>query len=152
MNSLFYRKLANAALLTLASGSLYAAEYSSNFQQQITFIEPQLPISVAIATNDEQRERGLMFREELASDQGMLFIFPDQKLRGVWMKNTLLSLDVLFISTDGRIVSILKNLPPCASDPCRTYGSKYPAKYMLEVNAGFIQTRDIKIGQHIQLP
>jgi uncharacterized membrane protein (UPF0127 family) len=84
--------------------------------------------------------------------QGMLFVYPDQKPRGVWMKNTLLPLDVLFLNHKAEIVAMLPDLQPCRQNPCPIYNSQLPATYMLEVNAGFINNHQLKIGQTLNLP
>lgn len=68
------------------------------------------------------------------------------------MKNTLLALDVLFLSGDGKIVAMLKDLQPCRREPCRIYDSKIPARYMLELSAGFIDKHTLEVGQQITLP
>ncbi|MDD1622223.1 MAG: DUF192 domain-containing protein, partial [Methylococcaceae bacterium] len=85
-------------------------------------------------------------------NHGMLFAYPDQEPRRVWMKNTLLPLDVLFLANDGRIVAMLDNLQPCASDPCPIYNSQVDAMYMLELNAGFIKNHNVEVDQTLQLP
>ncbi len=82
----------------------------------------------------------------------MLFVYADQGQRSIWMKNTLLPLDVLFLAEDGSILSMLENLPPCKKNPCAVYDSNAAAKYILELNAGFIEQNQLKIGQKLRLP
>lgn len=108
-------------------------------------------LEVEIADTTPLREFGLMHREFLAENQGMLFVYPDLALRGVWMKNTLLTLDIVFLSADGAIVSMLRNLTPCIKDSCPVYTSKVPAQYMLEVNSGFIDKHQLQAGQKVTL-
>lgn len=91
---------------------------------------------VEIADNEADRERGLMFRTRLAADHGMLFIYPDARIRNFWMKNTLIPLDILFFDADKRLINISANTPPCKTADCPTYASSAPAKYVLELNAG----------------
>ena len=62
------------------------------------------------------------------------------------MKNTLIPLDMIFVDSNSKIVDIIENVPPCERDECPTYPSKEPAQYVLEVNAGFIQDKGVKIG------
>jgi hypothetical protein len=140
-----------ALLLTLNSGDA-SADTFTEFSHAITFVEQQRIVYAAIASNESEREHGLMFHKTLAEDQGMLFVYPDQTQRALWMKNTLLALDVVFLSGDGRIVALLKNLQPCTKDPCRIYESKTAARYMLELPAGFIDKHAIKVGQTVTLP
>lgn len=102
---------------------------------------------VEIARTEEQRALGLMYRPFLAKDKGMLFVFDQELIQKVWMKNTLIDLDVVFISELGLVVSILKDLKPCQQASCEIYASSQKAKYMLEVNAGVVDKTDIRVGQ-----
>lgn len=128
------------------------AEEQTSFAHKLVFENQQHPVYVAIANTAEQRELGLMFRRELRPDQGMLFVYADQRPRSMWMKNTLIALDVLFVAADARIAAVLKNLPPCRKDPCRIYDSQVPAQYMLELPAGFVERHSVNIGQRVSLP
>ena len=91
-----------------------------------------------------------MFRKSLPQNQGMLFIFEDEQPRAFWMKNTLIPLDMIFIDANWRIVKLIKNAEPCKEDPCPTYDSERPAKYVLEVNAGQIKEKEVKVGARVQ--
>lgn len=102
--------------------------------------------TVEIANNDAERERGLMFRVHLAADHGMLFVFADSAPRYFWMKNTLIPLDIIFFDTHKRLINVSANTPPCKADPCPTYGSNAPAKYVLELNAGMAAKLGLKAG------
>jgi uncharacterized membrane protein (UPF0127 family) len=106
-------------------------------------------VAVEVADTPEKRERGLMLREKLGQKEGMLFVFPHEGLKIFWMKNTLIPLDIIFVSSNFKVASYVKDAPPCKINPCETYSSKYPARYALEVNAGFIDlykiTHDSKI-------
>lgn len=115
-------------------------------------LSENLEVSIEIARTRAERERGLMYKTSLGEMQGMLFVYPDEQPRKVWMKNTLIPLDVLFLAADGRIVSVLENLPPCIEEPCQIYNSEISAKYMLEFNADFFNLHNLKIGQQLQLP
>ncbi|MCX7514424.1 DUF192 domain-containing protein [Frateuria sp. STR12] len=92
--------------------------------------------STELATDDASREHGLMMRTELAADHSMLFVFPDSQPRWFWMKNTLISLDILYFDTDRKLVSMQLDVPPCKADPCPSYPSDAPARYVLELPAG----------------
>jgi len=120
--------------------------------KSITFLQQQLEIEVEVAATQMEQERGLMFRTQMPENHGMLFVFTQPAVVNVWMKNTLLPLDVLFLSADGRIVSMLPNLPPCLKDPCRVYSSVKAGSYMLELNAGFIKNHQLAEGQQLRLP
>ena len=108
-------------------------------------------LDVEIADTKALRTYGLMDRQQLEESHGMLFVYPDDGVRSVWMKNTLLALDVLFLSSDGKIVSMQHNLQPCTLTPCPIYSSTADARYMLEVNAGFIGRHGLEIGQEVML-
>jgi len=108
-------------------------------------------LEVEVAASEEARARGLMFRDDLEADKGMLFVFSDDQLRGVWMKNTLLPLDILFISSAGRVVSLLPHVSPCVNEDCDVYDSGLPARYMLEVNAGYAARWNIRQGDPVRV-
>jgi len=114
---------------------------------RVIFPESDLILQVEIAETEKQRENGLMFRSFLPLNQGMLFVFDQDTMQGVWMKNTLIALDVVFLSGKGAIVSIIQDLKPCIKAPCEIYESKEKAKYMLEMNAGVIKKMGVSVGQ-----
>lgn len=107
-------------------------------------------INAEIADDDKERAIGLMNRTSLAENAGMIFIFDDEKHRSFWMKNTLMPLDMIFISANGAIVDIT-TMQPCKSLFCESYKSKQPAKYVLEVNAGFAEKHGVKVGDRVEL-
>lgn len=106
-------------------------------------------ITVELAMTDEERARGLMFRERIRPDEGMLFVFDEEELHSFWMKNTLVPLDILWLGRDRRIVHIASDVPPCKADPCPTYGPAVPAAYVLELKAGEALARGIKLGDRL---
>ena len=107
-------------------------------------------VKVEVADSDEERSKGLMFKESLGADEGMLFVFDDSKIRTFWMKNTRIPLDIIFISEEFEIVNIAE-AEPCKRDPCEIYPSKYEAKYVLEVFRGFVEERNITAGDYIKI-
>ncbi len=108
--------------------------------------------AVEIADDDEERARGLMYREKLAKNQGMLFVFPKEEPRAFWMKNTLIPLDMIFLDGQQTIVSIQKQAKPCGKQPvCPLYESRKPAKYVLEINGGVATKLKLKEGEKITL-
>lgn len=88
---------------------------------------------VEIADSAREREYGLMCRKAVAADRGMLFIFPAPAPQAFWMRNTLASLDIIYIGADGRVVSISRNARPLDETPLPSVG---PAKFVLELAAG----------------
>jgi uncharacterized membrane protein (UPF0127 family) len=102
-------------------------------------------ISAELAITQEERGRGLMFRKRLGFDQGMLFVFDEEGFHSFWMKNMSISLDFIWLDKDRRIIHIEKNVPPCEQEPCPTYTSKVPAMYFLELKAGSVEKRKLKM-------
>jgi uncharacterized membrane protein (UPF0127 family) len=107
-------------------------------------------IMVELAVTDEERARGLMFREKIQPDQGMLFVFEEEGLHPFWMKNTLVALDILWLGGDRRIVHIAADVPPCRADPCPSYDPGVPAAYVLELKAGEARARGLKAGDRLE--
>ncbi len=105
-----------------------------------------LAFSVELAVTPQQRARGLMFREEMAPDAGMIFLFDREAPRAFWMKNTYLPLDILFIDRAGRIVSIARDTVPLSETPIP---SDAPAMAVLELNAGTAAALDIAPGDRV---
>lgn len=92
--------------------------------------------------------RGLMYRTELQDDHGMLFKLP-RRVQQFWMRNTCLSLDMLFIDDDGAIVGILENVPPLNDEP---RGIGKPTSYVLELASGAVAKFGLQVGQHLEIP
>ena len=91
--------------------------------------------SVEVAKTQEQRQQGLMLRESLSEGNGMLFIFEEIDFHSFWMKNTLIPLDVIWISENMKVVDI-QTLTPCESEECPSFVPSVKASYVLEVSAG----------------
>jgi uncharacterized membrane protein (UPF0127 family) len=103
-------------------------------------------ITAELAIRDEERERGLMFRKEIPENYGMLFVFEVEGRYGFWMKNTLISLDIIWLGKDKRIVHIEENVPPCKEEPCKVYYPTKPALYVIELKSGMVKKENLKIG------
>ena len=92
---------------------------------------------VELADDDAERARGLMFRDELASGSGMIFVHDREEPQAYWMKNTKIPLDILYFDNARKLVAQQRDVPPCsAGDACPPYPSNAPARYVLELNAG----------------
>ncbi len=100
-------------------------------------------IDLEFAETAKERAQGLMYRTELAENQGMLFIFPSEEKQSFWMHNTVLSLDMIFVNSKLQIVTIHKNTKPYDDS---SYPSTKPAQYVIEVNAGYTDKFGIKVG------
>ncbi|NIK53819.1 DUF192 domain-containing protein [Xanthomonas arboricola] len=107
---------------------------------------------VELAQNDADRAKGLMFRDAMADDHGMLFVHDRQEPLAYWMKNTKIALDILYFDNERRLVSQQRDVPPCsAGDACPPYPSKRPARYVLELNAGQAARLNLQDGASLTL-
>lgn len=102
---------------------------------------------VELALTDDQRQKGLMYRRELAPNNGMLFIFPDVRSRSFWMRNTYIPLDIIFLKPDGSIINIVSNATPETDTPRSSSG---PAKAVLEIAGGRAEELGIKAGDVVR--
>jgi hypothetical protein len=103
-------------------------------------------IDIELADNYYKRMQGLMYRKEMAENQGMFFIFEIEDEQSFWMKNTILSLDILYVNVNREIVKIYKNTKPFSTE---SLPSLKPALYVVEVNAGYTDKYGIKEGDKI---
>ncbi|NBC28107.1 MAG: DUF192 domain-containing protein [Bacteroidetes bacterium] len=149
-------------ILTGCSGS-DRSDHSENQQQaeqerqleyvaEITFLnsenEEVSAIRAAVADDNESRSQGLMNVTDLPEDSGMLFIFDENQPRSFWMASTPLSLDIIFINDEFDIVRIHRNTTPFSQE---NIPSDAPAKYVVEVNAGYTIRHDINEGGRIRI-
>lgn len=103
--------------------------------------------TVEVADSDEERARGLMFRDSMPAERGMLFIHDVEEPQAYWMKNTRIPLDILYFDNARRLVSQQRDVPACTlGDGCPPYPSDAPARYVLELNAGQAEAMGLKNG------
>ncbi len=107
------------------------------------------PLFVEVMRTEAERERGLMFRRSLPQDHGMLFDFDAERPVQMWMKNTFIPLDMIFISRSGKVVGLAENTEPLSE---RIISSGAPAAGVIEVNAGAAARIGLKIGDRIRHP
>ncbi|MBN2400088.1 MAG: DUF192 domain-containing protein [Candidatus Aminicenantes bacterium] len=139
MKKLFFLLLALAGLLAAAD-------------RFVTIYIQDRPFMAEIADTPEKHSRGLMFRRSIRDNFGMLFVFADDEYRSFWMKNTRISLDIIYLNRGQQIVDMYLSVPPCCGDPCPAYVSKFPARYVLEIKGGLAKKMNLKIGDKIFLP
>ena len=118
----------------------------SNEKIDVSIYNKNITFNVEVAKTIEERRIGLMYRKKLLNNEGMLFIFPREKIIQLWMKNTYIPLDVIFISENKVIVDIKKNMEKLSETIVK---SKVKSRYALEFNAGLINKLDIKIGDKV---
>ena len=118
----------------------------SNEKIDVSIYNKNITFNVEVAKTIEERRIGLMYRKNLLNNEGMLFIFPREKIIQLWMKNTYIPLDVIFISENKVIVDIKKNMEKLSETIVK---SKVKSRYALEFNAGLINKLDIEIGDKV---
>ena len=107
-------------------------------------------VNVELATDAETRAQGLMYRDRLAENAGMLFFFPQPDVNSFWMKNTLIPLDIIWIDEARKIVHVKQEVPPCRSDPCPSYDPGVAAKYVLELGGGVARKHRVVEGETLR--
>lgn len=105
---------------------------------------------IAIVETDVLRSRGLMGRERLADDAGMAFLWSEDTVSAFHMKDTLIPLTVAFFAADGRILRMI-DMTPCPADPCPAYDPGLPYRGALEVNAGALARKGVRVGDRIRI-
>lgn len=131
-------------------------EASSQSPQSAQKVEPPqatLPdsfvIDLELAVTQQEVADGLMYRPSLPENRGMLFLFGNDRYPSFWMKNTLISLDLIFLDRTGRVVDVIAGVPPCAADPCPTYSPEKLSRAVLEIAAGAASAHGIEVGAAI---
>ena len=152
-------RLPSLAVLVLAAVLISDAGHSQAQGRFETFERDSLTIETAggarhvfqveLAVTPGQQAQGLMHRRRLAADAGMLFIYRAERPISMWMKNTLIPLDMLFLARDGRILRIVERTVPLSLE---TIESKRAAKGVLEVNAGTAARLGIAVGDRVRHP
>ena len=107
--------------------------------------------TVEIADSEQEHALGLMFRDQLAQDHGMLFVFGYEAPRSFWMKNTRIPLDIMYFDASLTLVSMSQNTPPCRQQQCPVYPSSGPAQYVLELDAGKASELGVVPGDRLVL-
>lgn len=144
---LIYRLL--ALCLCLLIGAAQAKEPALEKLTITTADGGVVQYHIEVARSPAQMQRGLMFRDSLPEDRGMLFIYKPERPARMWMKNTILPLDMIFIGADGRIINIAENTTPFSLD---TIDSGGPVRAVLELNAGQAAGQGIAVGDQVRHP
>ncbi|MEO8933040.1 MAG: DUF192 domain-containing protein [Xanthomarina sp.] len=108
---------------------------------------PITTIDIEIAANEYKTQTGLMYRNSMKENQGMLFVFEDETPRSFYMKNTLFALDIIYLNSNKTIVSFQENAQPLSE---KSLPSNAPAKYVLEVNAGLVAKWNLQVGNKME--
>ena len=108
-------------------------------------------VTVEVVSKQDEMDRGLMYRTRLDQNKGMLFVFTHDDKFSFWMKNMHFNLDILWISLEGRIVFISRNVPACLKSPCPVYTPDKEARFVLELNSGYSASHHWKVGDKLDL-
>ncbi len=154
MNSSLSRRtlLGTLVALVAAAPSLVLAQGTEKFKTgklTITSAGKRNDFTVELALTDRQQQQGLMFRRNMAPDAGMLFDYITPTRITMWMKNTYIPLDMIFIGADGKVVDIAERAVPQSETIIPT---KVPARAVLELNGGTAQRLGIKVGDAVESP
>ncbi len=145
-------------VILIAALALLPLQVSAQDGQLLTFEASELKIATAdetytfaveLALTPQQQAQGLMFRQSMAADAGMLFVGQREGVRNFWMRNTFIPLDMLFIKADGTIAHIAERTIPQSLD---TVSSRVPVLAVLELNAGTANRLGIKTGDKVSHP
>ena len=145
--------------ISFAAGPVFSADSSSTgikFQRQeieFSYKNKKKKLTLDAALTGEQHAQGLMNRPKMGENEGMIFIFPDSRIREFWMKNTLIDLDIAYISSEKKIIDIqtMKAVTSVMQTNIPTYPSKGPAQYAVEMNAGWFKKNGFPVGTVLKL-
>jgi uncharacterized membrane protein (UPF0127 family) len=137
-------------LLLLAVAAACGGEDGGGPKVVIETADGEEEIAVEIADTPEERARGLMGRESLPEDSGMIFVYPEPTEGAYWMRNTLIPLSIAFYDSNGEILRIL-DMEPCRRDPCPLYDPGVPYVGALEVNQGAFERLGVREGDRVEL-
>jgi uncharacterized membrane protein (UPF0127 family) len=120
----------------------------------VTFVvegEENATVSLEVADEPEERRRGLMYRESLPNDTGMIFVYPNPKQVSFWMKNTLIPLDMIFVAENGTVLNVqhADPQPNASTSELDTYPSDGKAKYVVEISQGFANRTGVGPGSKL---
>jgi uncharacterized protein len=104
-----------------------------------------------IADTPDLRGRGYMFRREVGANEGMIFVFDEPGPVSMWMKNTLVPLDMIWLDDEFHVLHLEAHVPPCKADPCPPYASMRKARYVLEVQGGAAAREGLKVGDRVPI-
>lgn len=139
-----------SALLALVLAGAWLAAQASEPALTEVVVETRAGLQhrfvLEVADTEAARQRGLMFRESIPADGGMLFDLREERSASIWMKDTPLSLDVLFVRADGRVVRIAPSLPPMTLTPI---ASPHPVRAVIEINGGTCERLGITAGDRV---
>lgn len=142
--------IASLALVTLPFVFYYLARKPHYLPVGATFRSNQQIVQLEVATKAEDYLHGLKFRHSMPENTGMLFILKNKENIKLWMKDTYIPLDMIFLS-DGVIKTIVEAAPPCKTQVCPKYDSVYPVNYIIELPAGSVKSLNLYVNKKIKI-
>jgi uncharacterized protein len=148
-------RIARLALPLLLLLTLTGCGYSNDATALLTTEDVQLPdgahIHAEVKRTTSEKARGMMYRDSLPSDQGMLFLNAQPERSAYWMANCRFPLDIIWMNAARQVVEISPSTPPCPAggNDCPSYGGHEPAQYVLELNGGEAQKHGVRVGTTI---
>ena len=136
-------------LTVLVIMGLIFAELENEKQNQVCIKNNCFKVELALTP--EEQSQGLMFREDLKPDEGMLFVFEKEEGYPFWMRNTLIPLDIIWINQSKEVVFISENTQPCSENSCYPISPNKKAKYVLELKGGVSRNIGLTIGEKVEI-
>ncbi len=138
-----------AVCLIVAGVAFFWFQWDFPASKEVSFAKiGDQTVRVTVADTPESRERGLSGRDGLASDEGMLFVFPNDEYHMFWMKDMLFSIDIVWLSRDKTVVDIAEDVSPDTFPA--SFSPRALARYVLELPAGFVEEYTIQIGNEVR--
>jgi uncharacterized protein len=135
-----------ALVFLFAAATGFGTGCSSSSMRIVRCTLGDAQLKVELAETEGQRQRGLMYRNKLGTNRGMIFVYDGEEVRSFWMKNTHIPLSVAFIDESKKIVHIT-DMQPRTKD---SHSSLYPCQYVLEVNKGWFDDHDVEVGALVE--
>jgi uncharacterized protein len=151
--SKYFKFIIAISAILLVIGGILTFRFLIDKSTEITFFNDEksvLTIKAEIANGSRKLQKGLMYRESMAVDSGMLFLFNDNKIHSMWMKNMKFPIDIIFLNADKQIVNFYENVPSCEALPCPTYPAVQASPYAIELPAGTIERNMINENTKVE--
>lgn len=145
------KKLIVAALILLGSLVIIFSSFQAQAYVSIQTQNGEVVFTVEVMRTSSEQAQGLMYRDGIADNIGMLFVYSDSAERIFWMKNTYFPLDMLFLDTQGKVIHLIHEAQPCSIDNCSNFSSVYPAQYVLEIRGGLVREKQIQLGDRVEM-
>ncbi len=146
---------ATSAETEATSNAPNPAERAASIQPQMAktpqvLLPDGFVVDIELAVTPDELAQGLMFRPKLAEDRGMLLVFAEERFPTIWMMNTLVALDLVYLDSTGTVVDVITDAQPCPEEPCPRFTPKKPAKAVLEIPAGTATRHAISGGTKLE--